>query len=182
MLPDKRMTVHNKTRSTIAALEGKIFNKCLLNGGVLQPFNCVIFFPAASTASIKHDFIGQPSTFTVQAPQSPFKQPGFAPVKPSFFLNVNKSVSPDLTVTVRNVSFIFNTIVWSFILSLPLFKQNLHSMKMNQTFQASNASKTSCNKFRSTNNRIQKNLPHHLRMGLGSSAKAPLILSSIDHS
>src|SRR5690625_6736554 len=59
----------------------------------------VIFFPEASTVSIWQDLTGNPSISTVQAPQSPLLQPGFAPVKPRSSLKVCKRVLAFLTYT-----------------------------------------------------------------------------------
>lgn len=72
---NQQMAVHDKTRRAAAALKSKMTDKG--DRCVLQPFNW------HSAASMRHDFIGRLFTLTVQAPQSPFKQPGFAPVNPS---------------------------------------------------------------------------------------------------
>lgn len=39
MMEHQSMTIHNKPRGTISALEGKIFNKCLLDRCILQALN-----------------------------------------------------------------------------------------------------------------------------------------------
>ena len=95
------MAIHNKSRCAVPALKSKVFHKSLLDRGISSPSMVVTFFPSLQQQALNMISSASPSTLTVHAPQSPFKQPGFAPVRPKLILDAYKSVSADRTVTDR---------------------------------------------------------------------------------
>ena len=59
----------------------------------------VMLFPATSETGVEHDRIADPSTCTVQAPQSPAPQPNFVPVSSSVSRNTHSNGVSGETLT-----------------------------------------------------------------------------------
>jgi len=85
---EKRLGSHNDSWCTEAALKGRMVNECLLKGikfpclRVLQAFDSG---DGCSVALHRQNLTGKnrlPSIITVQAPQAPWSQEIFVPVRP----------------------------------------------------------------------------------------------------
>ncbi len=59
----------------------------------------VMLFPATCETGVEHDRIADPSTCTVQAPQSPAPQPNFVPVSSSVSRNTQSNGVSGETLT-----------------------------------------------------------------------------------
>src|SRR6266849_11070847 len=56
-----------------------------------MPSMVVIFFPETADTGVTHDRMGDPSAWTVQAPQSAMPQPNLVPVRPITSRNAHRS-------------------------------------------------------------------------------------------
>ena len=56
-----------------------------------MPSMVVIFFPATAETGVTHERIGEPFTWTVQAPPNAMPQPNLVPVRPTTSRNAHRS-------------------------------------------------------------------------------------------
>src|SRR5713226_7042577 len=91
--------------------------------GPARPSIVLIFLPCASTASIRHEQADRPSTITVQAPQSPVRQPSLLPVSSSSSRRTSSRLSrgSQRNSTVSPLSVVSTTVFFAIFLLLRYF-------------------------------------------------------------